>query len=66
MVDVTNFAQMLLPFVLLVQGICFLINGIAEEKKCTQNKEKEVEKKKEKISLRSNHRRMKKKNHRMN
>ena len=46
MVDVTNFAQMLLPFVLLGQGIWFLINGIAEEKKCAQNKEKEVEKKK--------------------
>ena len=47
MVDVTNFAQMLLPFVLLGQGIWFLINGIAEEK----NKEKEVEKKKEKVSV---------------
>lgn len=51
MVDVTNFAQMLLPFVLLVQRICFLINGIAEEKKCAQNKEKEVEKKKEKVNV---------------
>ena len=49
--DVTNFAQMLLPFVLLGQGIWFLINGIAEEKKCTKNKEKEVEKKKEKVSV---------------
>lgn len=51
MVDVTNFAQMLLPFVLLGQGIWFLINGIVEEKKCTKNKEKEVEKKKEKVSV---------------
>ena len=51
MVDVTNFAQMLLPFVLLVQGICFLITGIAEEKKCAQNKKKEVEKKKEKVNV---------------
>ena len=47
MVDVTNFAQMLLPFVLLGQGIWFLINGIAEE--CM--KKKEVEKKKEKVSV---------------
>ena len=51
MMDVTNFAQMLLPFVLLGQGIWFLIDGITEEKKCTQNKEKKVEKKKEKISV---------------
>ena len=40
MMDVTNFAQMLLPFVLLGQGIWFLIDGITEEKKCTQNKAK--------------------------
>lgn len=46
-----KFCTDVITFCIIGQGIWFLINGIAEEKKCTKNKEKEVEKKKEKVSV---------------
>lgn len=55
MMDVANFAQMLLPFILLGQGIWFLIDGITEEKKRAQSKENAEENKAEKVSVQLNY-----------
>ena len=55
MMDVANFAQMLLPFVLLGQGIWFLIDGITEDKKRAQSKENVEENETEKVSVQLNY-----------
>lgn len=41
MMNLGNFAQMLLPFILLIQGVALIVSGVAEERrKKEQNKEK--------------------------
>lgn len=33
MMNVGNFAQMILPFILLIQGIALIVSGVAEERR---------------------------------